>query len=486
MTKALTDLEPQTVWGHFDQIRRIPRCSGQEEAVRHHLSEVAAARGWSSQVDAVGNLLLRIPARPGHEAAATVVFQGHLDMVCEKNNDVDHDFATTGIDAYIDGELVRARGTSLGADNGIGLALALGLVDDPDAVHGPVEILATVDEETGLTGAANLDASMITGRILLNLDSEEEGEFCVGCAGGGDQAGHFEPARIAPPAGEVYAISVAGLLGGHSGLDIAVGRGNAILVLGRLLLRLIDEGVVSAVDTLAGGSKHNAIPREAIAVVRLGDGQRAAFERILAEQVDREVADIGAADPGLTITAAATTGADMTIGATTLRPLLATLLELPHGMIAMSPDIDGLVQTSNNVAIVSDEDGRLRFYTSSRSSVASELDAVREKIAAILAGAGAKVERDEGYPAWQPNLASPLLARCQEAFTKSQGHAAPVRAVHAGLECGIIGEAVEGMDMISFGPDIRNPHSPDEYVSIPSVARTYDFLRALMKEFTAA
>ena len=479
----LTELEPLVVWTHFDQMRKIPRCSGNEAAIRQHLIELAATRGWDSQVDPVGNLLLTIPATPGHQGAEGVVIQGHLDMVCEKDSDTEHDFATQGIDAYVDGDLVKARGTSLGADNAIGLALGLGIADDPDAVHGPLEILATIEEETGLTGASELDASMIKGKILVNLDSEDEGEFYVGCAGGGDQAGLYRPARVAPAAGSAAAeIKVGGLHGGHSGLDIGLGRGNAILILGRLVQRLIRGGLVTGIDSFTGGSKHNAIPREAWATVRVDPARHAEVERLVALHRDEELATLGEADPGLTIELGAADGAADTIGVEAFQPVLETLLDLPHGVVAMSPDIEGLVQTSNNVAIVSDVDGGVRLYTSSRSSVEAELVALRDRICARMEQTGGAIERDEAYPAWEPNMRSPILARCKKVFTELRGTEPPIKAIHAGLECGIIGEAVDGMDMISFGPDIRHPHSPQEFVDIPSVARTWEFLKALMAD----
>jgi len=450
--------------------------------VRQYLVELAAARGWTSQIDAVGNLVVRIPATAGCESAPGVVMQGHLDMVCEKNRDVDHDFATQGIDAYVDGDQVRARGTSLGADNGIGLALGLAISDEAEIAHGPFEILATIEEETGLTGASALDGDMVHGRILLNLDSEDEGEFYVGCAGGGDQAGHFRPERSAPPAdSEAAEVCVEGLLGGHSGLDIALGRGNAILVLARTLAKLGEQGLLAGVDTLAGGSKHNAIPREARAVVRVPAGRRADLESAVAALCEAEAKALGKADPGLTMRLEAADGQDQTIAPAILAPLLDTLLDLPHGVVVMSADIDDLVQTSNNVAILSDENGVVRFYCSSRSSVAAELEALRDRICARMEQAGAKIERDEAYPGWQPNLDSPILDRCKAVYTSLFDKDPPIKAVHAGLECGIIGERVPGMDMISFGPDIRHPHSPDEYVDAPSVARTWQFLQALVQ-----
>jgi len=481
----LTDLEPKRVWAFFEQFLQIPHCSEHEEAIRSHLVELSRGKGWTPEVDDVGNLLIRVPAADGCEGAPTVVLQGHLDMVCEKNSDVEFDFATQPIDAYIDGDKVKARGTTLGADNGIGLALALALADDPDAPHGPLEILCTVEEETGLTGAAGIDASMIRGRILLNIDTEEEGALYVGCAGGGDQTGRFSVSR-APADGGSQAVNVAikGLSGGHSGLDIHLGKGNAIRVLADLLGPLLDSGLVLSVDGIRGGNKHNAIPREAEAIVRVRPQQRAELEERVAAYAREQSSLLANTDPALRIEVTDTAAGTGTMPAQEARRMLGLLMEIPHGVVRMSPDIDGLVQTSNNLAVVAQEGQEITVMTSSRSSVAAELEQLRDRICGLYERAGGSIERDAGYPGWEPNLASPLLARCKAVYAEQFGAEPEVKAVHAGLECGIIGERIPGMDMISMGPTLGFPHSPDEFLDIPSTAKLWTFLAALAENLT--
>ncbi len=481
----LDDLEPRLIWKHFARICATPHCSEHEAALRDDLLSLARERGWSGQVDDVGNLIVRIPAKPGCEGAPTVVLQGHLDMVCEKNNDTEHDFATQGIDAYVDGDFVKARGTTLGADNGIGIAMALALADDPEVKHGPLEVLCTVEEETGLTGASGIDETMITGRLLINIDTEEEGALYIGCAGGGDQHGEFHVPRQAPPAGTTaLELKIGGLLGGHSGLDAHVGRGNAIAILAQTLVEGIERGLVSASDTLAGGNLHNAIPREARTVVRVPEAKVAELKALVEGRLASERASLGEADPGISMSVESTESAEVTMLPPDLGPFLQLLLKIPVGWTKMSRDIEGLVETSNNLAVVKDEGGVLTVLTSSRSSVEAELTAIRDEICSAIESAGGTVHRDEGYPGWQPDLQSALLARARSIYQQQFGSEPEVKAVHAGLECGILGERIPGMDMISIGPSIFAPHSPDERISISSVQRFWVYLTALMEELT--
>jgi dipeptidase D len=482
---VLDDLEPRLLWQHFARICTFPHCSEHEAALRDDLLSQARERGWKGEVDDVGNLIVRVPAKPGCESAPTVVFQGHLDMVCEKNNDTDHDFATQGIEAYVDGDLVRARGTTLGADNGIGVAAALAIADDPEVPHGPLEIFCTVEEETGLTGAAGIDASMITGRILLNLDTEEEGAVYIGCAGGGDQHGEFRLPRQAQPEGSVAVeLKVGGLLGGHSGLDAHVGRGNAIVLLVATIAQGIEDNLIVAVDTFAGGNMHNAIPREARGIVRIAEGKLPALQELVQARLSTAKSTLGEADPGVTITASEIEAEGPTILPADIGRFLQLLLELPVGVVAMSESIEGLVETSNNLAVVKDKDGVFTVLTSSRSSVEAALTKVRDEICSAIESAGGTVDREEGYPGWEPNVDSALLARAKRVHEKEFGTEPVVKAIHAGLECGIIGERIPGMDMISIGPSIFAPHSPDERISISSVQRFWVYLKGLMADLT--
>ena len=484
MTDAISELEPKIVFDFFSQILAIPRCSGREEAMRSHLVGVSRGRGWEPVIDDVGNLVIKVPASPGKEASPVIVLQGHLDMVCEKNNDVDFDFETEGIRAVVTGSKMKAQGTTLGADNGIGLALALALAADTEVVRGPLEILCTVEEETGLTGASGLDGSNIDGRILVNIDTEEEGALYVGCAGGGDQIAHFRAPRMAAD-NETLAVKleVKGLKGGHSGLDIHLGRGNAIKVLAGLVAPLLATDLAMSVDSFSGGNLHNAIPREAQAVVRVKRTRRGEVQKLVDAYGREQGSAHIRADGGLQVTATDTQGASTTIPAVTIRRLLGLLLELPHGVVKMSPDIEGLVQTSSNLAVVKD-DGRsmMQVMTSSRSSVASELDGLRDEICELYEQVGARVEREDAYPGWEPNMDSDLLARCKRVYAEQFGREPAIKAVHAGLECGIIGEAVPGMDMISLGPTLGFPHSPDEFLDIPSTAKVWTLLKALMAD----
>jgi dipeptidase D len=474
---ALIGLEPAYLWKHFQSLVDIPRCSGKEALVRDHLVGVALERGWGADVDDVGNLVVRVPGSKGCEKSPTLVLQGHLDIVCEKNEDVDHDFTTDPIAAFVDGDVVRARGTTLGSDNGIGVAAGLALADDPAVSHGPLEILCTVEEETGLTGAAALDAKLLRGRLLLNLDTEEEGAVYVGCAGGGDQLGSFLAPRVAPPTdAEVIEIRVRGLKGGHSGLDIHLGRGNAIVVLARLLERLIEVGLLRGIDTFGGGNMHNAIPREARATVRVTPGSKPALDAEVAARLADEKETLNDADPGLTITVHAADGLETTHPVEELERILHFLQEVPHGVVEMSPDIDALVQTSNNLAVVKDEGETVLVHTSSRSSVSANLERLRDHICGAMDDVGASVEREDAYPGWEPNMDSALLARCRRVHADLFGAEPEIKAIHAGLECGIIGERIPGMDMASIGPNIFFPHSPDEHVEIASVAKFWTFL----------
>jgi dipeptidase D len=448
-------------------------------------------RKWEIREDATGNIVVRVPATPGREKAPVTIIQGHLDMVTEKNSDVVFNWDKDPINVWIDGDWVKARGTTLGADNGIGVAAAIASALDPSVVHGPLELLFTVDEETGLTGAMGLDASILTGRRLINLDSEEDGILYVGCAGGSNTTIIFEAQTAAPAAGSAGArIKITGLAGGHSGCDIHENRGNAIKVLTRFLTRAAggapEAGAAAGKDlgvelaTFTGGNKHNAIPREAEATVALPAGNVAALKALAGAERERGLVEFGTSDPGLALTVEDAPAPAKVLARDSRDRLLALFAALPSGVLAMSRDIKGLVETSNNLASVRQEGARFEIITSSRSSVAPALRATLDQVASAARLAGARVEEKDGYPGWQPNMSSPLLATCKQVFKKLYGKEPAVAAIHAGLETGLIGKKIPGIDMISYGPEIKGPHSPDERVQISSVGRFWEYHKAVL------
>ncbi|NOZ01249.1 MAG: aminoacyl-histidine dipeptidase [Deltaproteobacteria bacterium] len=481
MSTEIKDLEPGYLFGHFASLLRIPRESKNEAAAREFVLAWAGEKGFKTGTDDVGNVVVYVPATPGNESAPITVLQSHLDMVCEKAPDSDHDFEADPIPAYVDGDLVRSKGTTLGADNGIGLAAAMAAAEDPDCEHGPLELFFTIDEETGLTGAFEYDPSLLKGRLLLNLDSEDEGTLYVGCAGGGDTTITLAtPSTDVPSGWTPVLVKVGGLKGGHSGLDIGTGRGNAI----KLLARALHAGAASGdfmIGCIGGGSKRNAIPRDSSACVFVPSDQTGRFTENVAAFTDIARLELGNADPGLTIETSNDPCECKPMTGQASRALLRLLLVIPHGATAMSQDIPGLVETSTNLAVVKREDDETSVLCNTRSSVDSALEALRLAIASAGELAGGKVKLDGKYPGWRPNLDSPLLARCTAAWKEMSGNEPQVAAIHAGLECGVISEKAPGMDAISFGPTIRGAHSPDESVSIGSTGRFYDFLKLVLK-----
>ena len=478
MAQKLSHLKPSPLWTYFEAISRIPRCSRNEAGVIAYLENLAKEKNLTLRKDEAGNIVIEVPATPGHENARTVVLQGHMDMVCEKNADVVHDFSKDPIDLLIDGDWLTAKGTTLGADNGIGMAAGLAFLDEPELVHGPLELLFTVDEETGLNGAMALEPNFLKGRVLLNLDSEEEGTFSIGCAGGGATEIFLTLNRKPSTDGQTYKVMVSGLRGGHSGMDIHTGRGNAVQLLARILHAL---PVRFKLISFNGGSKHNAIAREATALVRVCDSELEAFKRMVTERFQQIRFEYKAVEKDANLAIKPEKNDIPPMDDATRKALLSLLVALPHGVQAMSQEIAGLVETSTNLAVVTTSDDQAAILSSTRSSIPSALDAVRDKIRACADLAHAIFEKHEGYPAWTPNLESPLLATMRRIYKEQRGEEAGVVAIHAGLECGIIGEKFPGMDMISFGPDLRNPHSPDERVHIGSVERFWELLVATLK-----
>jgi dipeptidase D len=486
MSDALTALSPRSVWGHFATLAAIPRPSGREERAVEFVGSVAASIGVTPVKDARGNVVLRIPATPGREKAPTVILQTHLDMVCEKNRDVAHDFERDPIRPRLSGEWVSAEGTTLGADNGIGVAAALATATDREVKHGPLELLFTLDEETGLTGAKDLDPKILTGRMLLNLDSEEDGVIFVGCAGGEDTLIDLKLSRRAPTfRGRALKLFVSGLRGGHSGLNIIENRGNALKLVARVLSSMVADGIPFDLATMSGGSKHNAIPREAEAVIVVDDAGASRLDEVTAKALDAFRTELKKIDDGLTIAWQTAATPAQVLSIDDRDRLLRLLLALPHGVLGMSPDIPGLVETSSNLAVVTEHSGGIRVVTSSRSSVAPTLSYVLSQVRAAATLAGGAITLKDGYPGWKPNMDSKALAAVRDVYRAQWKKEPSVTAIHAGLECGLLGEKVPGLDMVSFGPQIEGAHSPDERVNVPSVARFWGALTAVLDRLSA-
>lgn len=480
----VAELEPQALWKHFDELLKIPRPSKKEEQARRYVLDVAGRKGLRHREDATGNLVVEKPASPGKEGSPIVILQGHLDMVTEMNSGTKHDFDRDPIIPRRDGDWVKATGTTLGADNGIGACAMLAVMEADDVVHGPLELLFTVDEETGLTGAMALDAEAIAlkGRLLLNLDSEEENAVTIGCAGGSTSLLTLSQETAPSPEGTVaLAVKVSGLKGGHSGMEIQLQRGNAVKLLARALFAAAQQAPLH-IASYQGGNKHNAIAREASAVVVLPKDGQDAFTTAVQQEIAAAREEIKRADPGLAVEISEASPPERVWTQGASRKALDLLNALPHGVLAMSLDIEDLVETSTNLATAASSNGSLTLMLSTRSSVGSAMRATRRRIRAFAELAAAEIEENEGYPGWKPDLDSSLLARFREVHRRKTGTDPELKAVHAGLECGILGEKFPGMDRISFGPIIEGAHSPDERVKIDSVGRFWDLLKEVLKE----
>ncbi len=484
MSNSLEQLEPRAVWTHFDGIRRVPRPSKHEEKIVRHVRDWAAGHGFAVAADAAGNMVITVPASPGREDAPTVVLQAHLDMVCEKNAGVEHDFFNDPIAVRIDGDWVRTEGTTLGADNGLGAAAAMAVAVDGEVVHGPLELLFTLDEETGLNGASDFDGSLVSGRLLVNLDTEEDDSIYIGCAGAGGLIAEVPLERVAAaPQSRLFELAVRGLAGGHSGMDIIQKRGNAIKVMTRLLLTL-DDLDLSLVN-LRGGSARNAIARECFADLALDREGRQALEAALEPLREQLTADY-AFESGLEITLGPGQPMDGDpLTAATRDRLLRVLAASPHGVLAMSAEVPGLVETSNNLAIATTASDSARIVCSFRSSSNPALTEMTQNLTALFQLSAAEIEEDSNYPGWPPRPDSPLIQRTVAAYEDLFGEAPAVKAVHAGLECGILTQKVPGLDAVSIGPEILGAHSPDERACISSVGKFYRFLGQLLADLAS-
>ena len=468
------------MWKHFAALSAIPRASEKEEAARRYVLDLAARLQLESVEDAAGNIVVRKPARPGREGAIPTAIQGHLDMVCEKNEGTAHNFDTDPIHWVLDGDWLKADGTTLGADNGVGASAALAVMESTDVAHGPLELVFTVNEENGLTGVSKFPAGRLRSKYLFNLDNEEEFTLCIGCAGGINSVGTRKIARLASPEGQAFRLRISGLAGGHSGVDIHRGRGNAVRVLARLLRRL-REAMPVGIAEIAAGSRRNAIAREGYAIVVVDAARVEELKKIAAAAEAEGRADLGSFDAGLSIAAEPCAKPERVIEPADVALIVNVLLALPHGVLAMSPDLAGLVQTSTNLATVATSEDQVEIATSQRSAIeSSKLEAARMAIA-VFDLAGFRVEHSGEYPGWKPEPESDIVRTAIAEHEKVTGRKPELIAMHAGLECGVIGERHPGMQMISFGPHIVDVHSPSEKLKVSSVAPFYRWLTGMLE-----
>ena len=478
---TIKDLQPKVVWDNFYGLTRVPRPSKHEEKVIEYLLEWGKNHGIQAEKDAAGNVIMRAPATPGMEKRRGVILQGHMDMVPQKTGDSKHNFLTDPITTLVEGDWLTADRTTLGADNGIGVALALSVLEDKGVKHGPVEVLVTRDEETGMTGANGLKPGVLKGDILINLDSEDEGELCVGCAGGLDAEADFRYRTVASPEGFVgYTLTVKGLQGGHSGMDISLYRANANKVVARILLPLMEKHGVKLVS-FTGGSLRNAIPFEACAEILVPETATRTVKKVVDEVFGQIKAEFAESDPSAQMNFARKAAAPRYIGDKVALSVVKALLACPSGVIRMSRTMEGLTETSINMAIVRTEKGHITIHSLMRSAVDSAKAALADRVRCIFEAAGATVAFKGGYSGWTPKLDTPMNKVMMEQFKKVYGRDMKIMATHGGLECAIMGAKYPNWEMVSVGPTIRYPHSPDERLDIPSVARTWDYLKAVLE-----
>ena len=479
----MKNLEPKIVWNQFYEITQIPRPSKKEEKIRAYLQEFGKKLNLPTKTDEAGNVLITKPATPGYETKKTVILQSHMDMVCEKNSGVEHDFENDPIQTEIRGEWLHAQGTTLGADNGIGMALMLGVLASENLKHPALECLFTTDEETGLTGAFALGKDMLTGDVLINLDSEDDGEIFVGCAGGIDTTAVFNyETRKTPKGYFAFSVTVSGLLGGHSGDDIEKNRANANKVLNRILWNMHKEMDLRLVK-IDGGNLRNAIPREASAVACVPyeekENVRVIFNSVVSDIEDENMA----VETKMRIELHSEDVPKETLSKKSTKKLLNALYACPHGIKKMSADMPGLVETSTNLASVKMKEGeQIVITTSQRSSVESAKYDLAHQVEAVLRLAGCKVTHGDGYPGWKPNLNSDVLKVAEKSFEKLFNETPKIKAIHAGLECGLFLKKYPHLDMISIGPTMRGVHSPDERLHIPAVGRAWEWLVGILSE----
>lgn len=465
------ELKPSCVFHYFEEICQVPRPSKKEEKIRAFLVNFAKQHGLEYKEDEAGNILIKKAATPGMENRKTVILQSHMDMVCEKNNEMEHNFETDPIQTYVDGEWLRAKGTTLGADNGIGVATELAVLAADDLQHGPIECLFTVDEETGLTGAFALKEGFMEGEILVNLDSEDEGELFIGCAGGAGTKAEFPCPMVQAPEGYFFfRVAVKGLTGGHSGDDINKGRANANKLLNRYLMQLMQRYDLR-LCMIDGGNLHNAIPREASALCAVPMAEKESVRvdlNIFLAEVENEYA---VTEPNLTMELESESAQPEVMEPEAMKRFLHAIYAVHNGVYAMSQDMEGLVETSSNLASIKQREGKLLVVTSQRSSILSSRKDMSQMVRSAFELGGAVTETGDGYPGWKPNPSSEILKVAVESYERLFGVEPKIKAIHAGLECGLFLEKYPSLDMVSFGPTLRGVHSPDERMLIPTVEK---------------
>ena len=491
---TIKDLEPKSVWNNFYSLTQIPRPSKKEGKAIDFMYDFGKSLGLETYRDEIGNVIIRKPATPGMEHLTGVILQGHIDMVPQKNADTVHDFEKDPIQTWIDGDWVKAKGTTLGADNGLGVAMAMSVLQADTIKHGPLEVLITMDEETGMTGANFLKPGLLKGKILINLDSETEGELYVGCAGGMDFTAKASYQRCEEPEGWLcYSLDVKGFKGGHSGMDIILCRANANKVAARLVWALMTEAGVKLVD-FEGGTLRNAIPREAFVTVYVDPSKEAAAKAVVERlaSVIKEEYKVTDPDASISFHPYVCDGGEcdpqdcLYVEPSAAARFVQAVLACPDGVERMSDQMPGLVETSNNMAMVSIYRGEFKVSTLMRSSVDSAKEALAEKISSVFRLAGCEVELTGGYSGWAPNASSRILSTMKKVYNDLFGKEPAVMAIHAGLECGILGGTYPDWDMISCGPTLMSPHSPDERANIPSVEKCWTFLQAVLANIPEA
>lgn len=473
----LSNIEPQIIWKNFSKLNAVPRPSKKEEKVIAFIKEFGENLGLETTVDEVGNVIIKKPATPGMENRKSIVMQSHLDMVCQKNNDVNFDFETQGIQMEVDGDWVKAKGTTLGADNGLGVATIMSVLESSDIPHPDLEALFTIDEETGMTGALGLKPGQLTGQILLNLDTEEDDEIDIGCAGGIDVT-VSQNYLTESTNGQIVRIEVKGLQGGHSGMDIHKGFGNANIIMGRILYKALENQNVQLIS-IDGGSLRNAIPRESVALISVRNSGE--FIENVTNGIKKEILEeFASVEAHLQINIENSTSSDKALSMDDSKKIILVLKSLHNGVYRMSPDVQDLVESSNNVARVELKEGGLKILNLSRSSVDSSKDSVAEQLKSVSELAGMNVEFSGSYPGWKPKPGSEIVQVLEKIYSEKFSEKPHVVACHAGLECGIIGANYPEMEMVSYGPTIRGAHSPDEKANISSTQKFWSFTKDIL------